>query len=93
MRPIVCVPCKLFFRPAKTGVVIEEGMPLGPVQADGSPDRWGPYKLWSADKWKCPGCGAEVIFGMGRQPIAEHFEKDYAATVTRLAPLFRVEDC
>lgn len=92
-RPLVCVPCRLFFRPKKSGVTFEEGMPLGTPQADGGPERWAPYKLWAADLWECPGCGAEVIFGMGLNPIAEHYQKEYASTVERLGPLFRVDDC
>jgi hypothetical protein len=24
-----------------------------------------PYRIWRADKWKCPECGAEVLVGFG----------------------------
>jgi len=86
MKPVVCVPCKLFFKIKKNGVAIEEGMPNG----DGS---WGPYKLWQGDLWECQGCGAQIVRGFGQQQIAEHYESDYAANVARHAPLFRVDDC
>jgi hypothetical protein len=93
MKPI-CVTCKLFFRPEKNGTYFEEGMPVGRTQHDKAPKEWQPYKLWSGDKWKCRGCGAEIIVGTGREPLAEHWRQpDYAQQVARLNPEFRVDDC
>jgi F0F1-type ATP synthase beta subunit len=65
---LVCVPCGTFMRVAKNGVTVEEQM------EDGSP-----YKLWDADKYKCPACGHEVMSGFGREPLAEHYQPTYQA--------------
>jgi hypothetical protein len=88
MKPI-CVPCKLFFRAEKNGYYFEEGMPT-------TSDRNGPwqsYKLWSGDLWRCRGCGAEIIVGTGANPMAEHYQSDYAAKIERYQPEIRVDDC
>ena len=82
----ICVACRLFFKPKKNAIAVEEGMPRG----DGT---WAPYKLWEADLWECHGCGAQLVTGYGRQPIAEHYQPDYAEKVAGRAPLFRVDDC
>ena len=86
MPKLTCVRCRPYFKPKKNAIAVEEGMPRG----DGV---WGSYKLWQADLWECPGCGAQLVTGYGRNPIAEHYETDYAAQVARHAPLFRVDDC
>ena len=88
MRPVVCVPCQLFYKPKKNGVSIEEGMPRGTV-----PETWEPYKLWQGDLLECHGCGAQIVTGFGRLPLAEHYEPDYATKVKLYRPLFRVDDC
>jgi len=44
------------------------------------------YQLWSGDKWKCPDCGGQVIVGTGVNPIAEHFERDFAEKIARFKP-------
>ncbi len=54
---------------------------------------WGPYKLWTSDKWKCYGCGHEILIGVPRSPWAEHFEPDYAQQVEAADVLIRVNDC
>lgn len=84
-RP-TCVTCRRFFRPKKNSVCIEEGLPL----ADGS---WAPYKLWDADLWACPGCGAEIVVGYGLAPLSEHHLTTYQDDVARFQPIFRVDDC
>jgi hypothetical protein len=81
-----CVTCRLFFRPKRNAVCIEEGRPNG----DGT---WAPDKLWSADLLECQGCGAQIVTGYGREPLAEHYQADYADTRRAFAPLFRVDDC
>lgn len=37
---------------------------------------FGPYKLWSADVWRCPECGHTVICGFGQGPVAEHYQEE-----------------
>ena len=73
MPNAVCLRCHRFLKVKKNGVVIEEGRPLT-GQRDGP---WGPYKLWQADLWVCPGCGVEIVMGFGRGPLSEHFRPDY----------------
>ena len=53
----------------KNSVTVEE------VTEDGEP-----YKLWSADRYACPECGASVIVGFGSRPLAEHWQPSYAET-------------
>jgi hypothetical protein len=81
-----CVQCRLFFRPKRNGVCIEEGIP----NSDGT---WASYKLWDADLWECKGCGAQIVTGYGRAPLAEYYQATYADDRARFAPLFRVDDC
>lgn len=38
---------------------------------------FGPYQVWSADRWKCPEGGEEVIVGWGNGPLSEHFHPDF----------------
>ena len=90
MRPVVCVKCRLFFKPKKNSIYIEEGRPVGETAGVTS---WAPYKLWQADLWACKGCGAEIVVGFGRAPVVEHYHRDYQALVDATRPLFRVDDC
>lgn len=103
MKPI-CVACSRFYRPEKTGYYFLEGMP-GPVPSGDDSDNlrtavpglseaahWSPYKLWCGDLWRCPGCGHQIISGVGREPVAEHYEKDFAEQ-TANPDLFQVNDC
>jgi hypothetical protein len=87
MRGLACVPCGKFFRIKKNGFVVEEGMPLSGGVA------WGPYKLWEADLWECPNCGAQVAAGFAQRPLAEHYEPDYADQIAKHPPKLRVNDC
>ncbi len=68
MRP-VCVPCRRTYRPKKNGMAFVE-------MANGRQ-----YKLWMGDLWKCPGCGHELISGVGLKPIAEHYQERFAPQV------------
>ena len=62
MAKLVCVKCECELRPEINGVgVIETAS-------------FGPYKIWHADLWQCPGCGIAIVAGFGQQPIVEHFE-------------------
>lgn len=90
----VCIPCQRFFRMVKSGFYFIEGMPYdgarpGTVDAD----KWKPYKLWSGDKWRCEGCGAEIISGTGRGPISEHYKPDFQEMRTDLNAEYQVNDC
>jgi len=37
---------------------------------------YGPYKIWDADKYKCPKCGYEIVTAFGQQALAEHWQKE-----------------
>jgi hypothetical protein len=43
-----------------------------------------PYKLWEADLWDCPGCGAEIVVGFGSKPLAEHYQMAFGAYVASI---------
>lgn len=95
MKPI-CVPCRRFFRPSKTGRYFIEGMPATSEHAPpgtSAPEKWKPYKLWSGDEWECPDCGSVIICGVGRSPISEHFQDDFADKVKEFNPEIQVNDC
>jgi hypothetical protein len=95
MKPI-CVPCQRFFRPKQNGYYFIEGMPIGNHVQPGTaePEKWKPYKLWAGDLYECEGCGAVVVSGVGRGPIAEHYQEDFAERVTSLgAGQLQVNDC
>lgn len=64
-RP-VCVRCQCEFRCEKNDTLIVE------MIAD------GPYKLWSADAWKCPGCSVEIIADFGFIPLSVRHESSFA---------------
>lgn len=57
MNKPVCVKCGRICRPEKNGVVALE------KKEDGSD-----YRIYHADKWKCPVCGYEVLHGFG-EPV------------------------
>lgn len=65
----VCVKCKVEFQPEKNGVGL----------VDYAQDR--PYKIWDADKWRCPGCGYEIVVGFAERPIAIHHEEHFKQTI------------
>lgn len=54
---------------------------------------WGPYKIWTGDKWKCPGCHTEIIVGVPARPWAEYDQPDYDESVRVHKPQIRVNDC
>lgn len=93
MKPI-CVKCQRFYRPKKNGIAFVEGMPLERDARPGIEDDhlWAPYKLWSGDLWFCPGCGHELISGVGGQ-ISEHYMPDFLQQVERLGATLKINDC
>ena len=95
MKP-VCVKCRRFFKPAKTGVSVMEQMPCGNDAPPGNtePENWKPYKLWQADLYRCDGCGHEVITGFAQLPSAEHYQPEFKDKVARARqPIYEVNDC
>jgi len=89
VRPI-CIKCRRFLKPKKTGMYFTEGMPSGDPQTT----QWMPYKVWSGDVWGCIGCGAEIIVGTGQKPIVEKHEHGFDDMRRRLgADKLMVEDC
>lgn len=94
MKPI-CVPCQRFFRMKKQGVYFIEGMPKVNRALPGTsqPQLWTPYKLWAGDRWECEGCGAVILAGFGSEPIAEHYQSDFADRAKALNATFQVNDC
>lgn len=95
MKPI-CVPCQRFFRPEKSGFCFTEGMPIGAglsVPGTSHPERWRPYKLWRGDKWKCQGCGAEIVIGAS-EPFAIQHEDGFTQLAKETkADQYQVNDC
>ena len=95
MKP-VCVPCQRFFRVEKNGYYFIEGMPQTKHALPGIVDAtsWTPYKVWVGDRWRCEGCGASIVVGVGSQPLAEHYQPDFTTVVQRVqADQLQVNDC
>lgn len=67
-RP-VCLKCHCELHPEKNDVGVLDMA------------KFGPYQLYSADLWKCPKCGMQVVGGFGFGPIANHFEADFTAMI------------
>ena len=70
---MVCVGCGRRLRIKKNGVVAQEN-----VDANGEA-----YRVMDFDKYKCPGCGMEILAGHGF-PIDRHDKrfKRYQSKVT-----------
>jgi len=67
MTKPACVPCGRFFKPEKNGELVAENKPIGGAWIPPGKDApgWIGYKVYRADKWKCHGCGTEIIVGWG----------------------------
>lgn len=79
----VCVPCRRFFRCEKNGYWFTEGMPNGRASGHTPSGKdydefWRPYKLWVGDKWRCNGCGTEIITGVIAGPVSEHYKPEFS---------------
>lgn len=95
MKPI-CVKCQRFYRAKKNGFYFIEGMPTTDEALPGTeaPHHWTPYKIWTGDLWECLGCGHELVSGVGRAPVGEHYQPDFSERVARLnADQLQVNDC
>ena len=78
MRKPVCVPCGLAMYPEQNGVVVLETKDKAKAQ---------PYRLWRSDKWKCPGCGYEVLSGYSDRCIYPG-DPDYDEDVKKVELIF-----
>jgi len=89
----VCVPCQRFFRVEKNGFWLIEGAPTHARALPGTEElgSWKPYKIWMGDKWKCHGCGAEIVVGFGLEPVAEQHEEKFERMLAGID--FQVNDC
>lgn len=74
MPKMVCVKCEVEFKCEKNGVKVAEMFNKNQAV----------YKVWNADKWKCPMCGMEVVAGFANQPMMEHFEGDINKFLTEV---------
>jgi hypothetical protein len=94
MKPI-CVPCRRFYRPRKNNFFFVEAMPDSGDVLPGLAEieRWKPYKLWAGDLWECDGCGAQIISGVAREPIREHYQPDFESVRMQLGADFQINDC
>lgn len=63
---VYCPGCAVFMKCEMAGVIIEEKR-VGNL----------PYKLWSADLYRCPVCTREVVTNFGSRPTVEHFDGKY----------------
>jgi len=69
MPDLVCVKCQRKFRIEKNGVDAIEFTPVHKMTGEFL--QMEPYQVHSTDKWKCPGCGIEVLAGFGQNPWAK----------------------
>lgn len=74
MPKMVCTECAVELKPEKNGVYVAE------LFQNNSKI----YKLWRADKWKCPGCKIEIVAGFAAMPVMEHFEGNIELAVRDL---------
>jgi len=77
----VCGKCNRVMKPKKTGIGLVE------LAQD------EPYKLWMADLWECSDCGSLVLYThASQQPIAEHYQPDFAAKMATYSPQFQAKE-
>lgn len=96
MAKPVCVGCRRFFRPSRNGRYWTEMKPKVPGAAPGiaGDGQCTFYKVWSSDEWTCPGCGALILVGHGREAIAFDYQPDAVQTQQILnADKILVNDC
>jgi hypothetical protein len=92
----VCIACKRFFKPKKSGITWVENMPKqnGALQGLASPGDWKPYKLWQGDVYECAGCKTQIIQGHGVAPISEQHKSDFELMREMFnADRYQVNDC
>ena len=64
MQPI-CLDCRLAMAIHETGAFLEQMT------------EQGPYRIWCADVFQCPGCHVMAAAGFGKQPYMRRQEADY----------------
>ncbi len=73
MPKLVCVTCHCELRPEINETTVVETA------------SFGPYKVWDADTWKCPGCGVEIVAGFADRPLRQdHYAKDFVPWLKNL---------
>jgi len=78
MHKPVCVPCGLAMKPEQNGVLAVETK---------DKEKQEEYRIWEADKWKCPGCGHTVLHGFANTATYPH-EKDYEGRLANARIIF-----
>jgi hypothetical protein len=76
MPKLVCCQCKVHLRPEKNGNIFIETFSSG-----------APGLIWDSDRWKCPGCGVEILAGFGREPIKEHWQEGFDTVLAAVKKL------
>jgi len=84
MPRMVCVKCQIKLKIKRNGVHVVETFGV---------DSDEPYKLWRADLWECPDCGAQVVSGFGASNYAEHYEADFAEQLRAAEPKYWDKSC
>ncbi len=77
-RKPTCVKCECDLNPQPDEVYC--------VETRGEERR--PFRIWHADKWKCPKCGVEFISGYGFMPLAVEDEAGDSEVVEYLEKLY-----
>ena len=77
MPKMVCVECETELRPYKNETLVIETA------------SFGPYKVWFADTWICPGCNYKVVSGFGQNPVrADHYAEDFPAWLEHIKSVY-----
>ena len=81
MPKLVCVTCQTELKPETNDTTVIETA------------SFGPYKVWNADTWKCPGCGVEIVAGFPEMPPRQdHYSDDFPEWLKKVkASAVRVE--
>jgi len=82
VRHPVCVRCQVEFRQIRSGVAV--------IDMFSQPPR--PYQIWMADLFECPVCKARIVSGFGRNPLAQHFEPNFAQWLQEAGEGFQVRN-
>ena len=46
-------------------------------------------QVWSADLWKCPKCGHQIVAGVASKPFLDRHERYFTEKLTRLGRIYR----